>query len=503
MNDPGHGEHTSFARDVPQRARSFDLLAEQMRDGLWITSADNGEVRYLNPAFELIMGVPRQEFLHDARRLYERVHPEDREQARRFWSETVKGAETTVEFRIVRPGGEVRWVRTRAFPYDDGSGEALFAGIFEDISERRLARTALDESEKRFRNLVETTADWVWEVDAQGRYIYASPQVERVLGHRPDEVLGKTPFDFMPDEESERIGRAFRAIAAEKRPFAMLENVNRHRNGQLVVLETSGVPVLDAEGNLRGYRGIDRDITERKERERRRLEAEAAQRSALVREVHHRIKNSLQGVTGMLRRFAAGRPDLAPMLAEVAGQVHSVAVIHGLQGQTPMGRVTLCELARSIAANVESLLQARIDVDIALPGGPCAVLAETEAVPIALVLNELVFNAVKHASPGPAVRVTVDTDGAACCAEVRIANPGRLPPEFRAGAPTAKGAGLQLIASLLPPDGPNLLWREREGRVEAVLSLKVPTISLAVAERADAATPAWVLPRRPPLEIQA
>jgi len=75
--------------------------------------------------------------------------------------------------------------------------------------------------------------------------------------------LGLTPFDFMPPDEAERVGRIFGAIAAERQPFAQLLNRNLRKDGSLVVLETSGVPLLGPDGALRGYRGIDRDVTER------------------------------------------------------------------------------------------------------------------------------------------------------------------------------------------------------------------------------------------------
>ncbi len=122
----------------------------------------------------------------------------------------------------------------------------------------------LHDSEERFRTLVETSSDWIWEVDARGVYTYASPKVRDLLGYAPEEVIGRTPFDLMPPDEAKRIRRAFDDIAAAQQPFERLENVNLHKDGREAVLETSGVPVFDREGSLVGYRGIDRDITERK-----------------------------------------------------------------------------------------------------------------------------------------------------------------------------------------------------------------------------------------------
>jgi PAS domain S-box-containing protein len=125
----------------------------------------------------------------------------------------------------------------------------------------------LRESEARFRALVETTCDWIWEVDAQGYYTYASPKVRDLLGYAPEEVVGRTPFDFMPEKEAQRVAEAFAGIAAQRLPLVSLENTNRHKDGHLVVLETSGVPILGPSGEFRGYRGIDRDISARQRQE--------------------------------------------------------------------------------------------------------------------------------------------------------------------------------------------------------------------------------------------
>jgi two-component system, cell cycle sensor histidine kinase and response regulator CckA len=129
-------------------------------------------------------------------------------------------------------------------------------------------------SEGRYRHLVESAHDWVWEVDADARYIYSSPRVFDILGYQPDEVIGRTPFDLMPRAEADRVRGVFETIAAARRPFSRLENVNCHRNGSLVVLETNGVPILDAAGRLAGYRGWDRDVTERRQADRTVRESE-------------------------------------------------------------------------------------------------------------------------------------------------------------------------------------------------------------------------------------
>lgn len=168
----------------------------------------------------------------------------------------------------------------------------LFVAVVEDISERQRAEEALRRNEEKYRALVETTNDWLWEVNADGVYTYASPRVRDILGYEPEEVVGRRPSDFMPPAEARRVSELFAELAAERRPLILLENVNLHKDGTQVVLETSGLPIFDDEGNWQGYRGIDRDITPRKR-------AEEAYRESEVR-----FRSMAGNVPGMVFQFA-------------------------------------------------------------------------------------------------------------------------------------------------------------------------------------------------------
>ncbi|MGA3207658.1 MAG: PAS domain S-box protein [Syntrophales bacterium] len=150
-----------------------------------------------------------------------------------------------------------------------------------EINERKKTEAALRASEERFRSLVETTSDWVWEVDENAVFTYASPKVNALLGYKPDDVIGKKPFDLMPPDEAQRLAKLTDAIIKSREPFAGLENINLCKDGRRVVLETSGVPILDGEGNLLSYRGIARDITDRKRAEETVTESEKKYRTIL------------------------------------------------------------------------------------------------------------------------------------------------------------------------------------------------------------------------------
>ena len=143
-------------------------------------------------------------------------------------------------------------------------GTAVYVPLERELAGRNRAEKAAGASERKFQNLVETSYDWVWECDENGIYTYVSPRIKDLLGYEVSEVLGKTLFDCMPEEERIKIRKIFKEKLVNKETFHGLENANRHKDGHLVILETSGVPIFDEHGRVKGYRGTDRDVTVRK-----------------------------------------------------------------------------------------------------------------------------------------------------------------------------------------------------------------------------------------------
>jgi PAS domain S-box-containing protein len=172
--------------------------------------------------------------------------------------------------------------------------------IVRDITERKGAEEALRRSEAKFRGLVESSFDWIWEVNEEGVYTYASPQIESILGYKPEEILGRKLFERMTAEESERIAVVFHNLQEKQKPVVAMEKVNLHKDGRRIVLETSGVPVFDeTTGKLTGYRGIDRDITERKELEDQLRHSQKMDAiGVLAGGVAHDFNNMLAGIMG-------------------------------------------------------------------------------------------------------------------------------------------------------------------------------------------------------------
>ncbi len=176
----------------------------------------------------------------------------------------------------------------------------------------RQSEEKIRKSEEHYRNLVEATSDYLWELSEDGRFTYVSPAVKSLLGYDPAELLGKTPFDIMPADEALRVAKQFEPIAREHQSFSQLENTVVRKDGTLLVLETSGVPIFADDGSLRGYRGIDRNVTERKRAEETR-QAQFARTQAQLRMV---------GEVGQAQALFSGDVDsLARQITEMAAKV--------------------------------------------------------------------------------------------------------------------------------------------------------------------------------------
>ncbi len=144
------------------------------------------------------------------------------------------------------------------------------------IAQQKHSEDLLMQSEERFRSLVENTSDTIWEIDSEGVYVYVSPRVRDLLGYEPVEIIGKTPFEFMPSTDSEKVKVDFNQFKTAKKPFMNYKSIFIHKSGYPVVLESSGEPILNDDNDVTGYRGIDRDVTERVQAEKRfRLAARA------------------------------------------------------------------------------------------------------------------------------------------------------------------------------------------------------------------------------------
>ncbi|OGL43151.1 MAG: hypothetical protein A2W05_00165, partial [Candidatus Schekmanbacteria bacterium RBG_16_38_10] len=179
-------------------------------------------------------------------------------------------------------------------------GQKGYIVRLNDITREKYAEKELKVSQERFKNIVESTGEWVWEVDANGLYTYSNPVVEKMLGYTPEEVVGRKHFyDLFDPEMKEKLKKIAFENFSKKLPLKNLVNPFLHKNGSKVFLETNGVPVLDKEDNLMGYRGMDSDITEKRSLQGQFLQSQKMEAiGKLAGGVAHDFNNILTAIMG-------------------------------------------------------------------------------------------------------------------------------------------------------------------------------------------------------------
>ncbi|MDD3608220.1 MAG: PAS domain-containing protein [Halothiobacillaceae bacterium] len=319
---------------------------------------------------------------------------------------------------------------------------------------------------REFETLLDALAMPVFFKDTGLRLMRVNRAYGELLGRPTSELVGLRAGDLFPAELAERCDEEDRLVLAQGEARSFPDRLMAGPQGGLQYFSIYKAPMRDDSGAMVGLVGFATDVTERRLAEAERLTALQQQRDALVQEVHHRIKNHLQGVAGLLHRSMGAHPALAGPLRGVLAQVESIAGIHGLQSRQGTQQLNPGEVIAMIA----QLAQEPVDVHCE---GIAACLSEEDAVPFALTLNELISNALKHrdAVRAEPVRVHAYQDDRGLWVEILNA-PARLPPGFDFAARQGLGTGLRLVGSLLPSEGASLGFEESGGRVRTCLHIQ-------------------------------
>ena len=206
--------------------------------------------------------------------------------------------EEAIEYTaITKDGRKISAELNISVIYEGGKPtRALVVG--HDVTQRKRVERELEEGRKKYQTLIELNADFVWEMDAQGRYTYCSPQMEQLWGLKPDDMIGRTPFEFLPQAEREAADRLLAELVQGDAPFSGWESASHDGLGNLVFLELRGVPIHDESGTVSGLRGTTRDVTERKLAEEALRKSE--ERFRLMFERHGAVMLLIDPATGAI-----------------------------------------------------------------------------------------------------------------------------------------------------------------------------------------------------------
>ena len=258
-------------RRIRESERRLRQMAEAIEEVFWLRDPASREMLYVSPAFEEIFGRPVEELYEEPRLWLRQVHPDDRDRVRRaaFGGEDFGFEE---EFRIVRPDGEVRWIRDRGFPVETADGEVRrVAGVARDVTDERSARRASEEQRRTLARILETAAEGILLTDAEGDFEYANPAAGEILGLEEEVVAGRSYRDpdwniCAPDggpfpSEQLPVARVLRT----GEPVTGIEHGVERPDGSRVVLSVDAAPLIGADGELTGVVASIRDVTRQKE----------------------------------------------------------------------------------------------------------------------------------------------------------------------------------------------------------------------------------------------
>jgi PAS domain S-box-containing protein len=407
----------------------------------------------VDPEYATMLGYDPKSFRETTAAWLDRLHPDDREPVTRVFEDYLadRRPDYLVEFRDKTKSGDWAWILSvgRIVERTEDGKPLRLLGTRTDVTELKRAQAAVVASELRYRRLFESSKDGILILDAStGMVVDVNPFLVELLGFSREAFFGKAIWDL----------GFFRDIVANQESFAELQ-AQEYIRYEDKPLETVSGRRIDVEFVSNLYLVNDRkviqcnirDITERRQADEA-LRASLREKEALLKEVHHRVKNNLQVIASLLR-LETGRseePGTKRVLKDMQGRIRSMALLHeALYRSGTFSRVDLAEYLGQLATQLfrgQNTEPAAVSLVLELASAKVAI---DQAIPCGLITNELISNSLKHAFPGGRTgEVRVDLRwGAEGRLELRVCDTGvGLPEDFEARR--AHSLGLQLVSDL-------------------------------------------------------
>lgn len=431
-----------------------DELVECVRQStlmIWFQADTSRPELWCSRGFLLPLGYEPDAVEPDIRELLARVHTDDLPAVARCLEglkDTEGGYDFERDFRVRCGDGSYAWVRAwvavgRREPGEPPSALTILRRIPE---ERRLERAAPGPQADALHTVMNEVGHPVVLMSATGIVVQSNAAAGLAVGKGAELPVGELcPFLHAPGLPQKAMAAFEAAISTATRQRLELWRFGRWWDMHLV-------PIPNASGRVEQVLLLAADVSELKELERRRLETERALTVTLVREVHHRIKNHLQGLVGLLRMLQGQGLTADEVIERAIWQVRSIATVHGLLMREPRHALDLDVILRETMKLIEhdrpNGLRFAVDIEPAVT----AELRPDDAVAVALIIGELVTNAAKHTPVSPEAFVAVALRGVdASTAEITVRNgPARLPESFSLQARQGVAGGLGLIKACCP-----------------------------------------------------
>jgi diguanylate cyclase (GGDEF)-like protein/PAS domain S-box-containing protein len=253
---------------IRESEERFRQMAENIRDVFFLTSTDDSRTYYVSPAYERIWGRSGESLIADPKSWFESVHPDDRARIAGYESDSADTGRFSYEYRIVRPDGEVRWIRARGYPVTDENGRVYrTAGVAEDITEHKRTADALRESERRFSSMLGHVEMISIMLDTNARITYCNDYFLGLVQQHRDDVIGRNWFELFIPRGSEDVKRIFAQLIADMPGAWHQENEILTRSGERRLIRWHNTVLRSGAGNVIGTASLGEDITESRKAE--------------------------------------------------------------------------------------------------------------------------------------------------------------------------------------------------------------------------------------------
>jgi len=386
-----------------------------------------------------------------------------------------EGDAHTFECRLKARDGREFWVVGNAVLTGRPGSAPQITFALLDIERRRQAEISIAQAQASLQRIIQTAPLAIALFDAPSQRVVQANQMAAALFGRPvARLAGTTPHEAFAAEAAQRLAADLAAAAAGN------EVLQRELQLHQRLWDMRFVSLPSSAGALEQVLLVASDVTEQRAEAQARFDAELAQREMLVKEVHHRIKNNLQGVAGLLQQNAARHPEVAGVLNESVGQVQAIAQVYGLQVGSS-GPLHALGVVEAIVLSVQRTFGCTVQVQAEGDDLARLLLPEAESIPIALTLNELLTNAVKHAPAAAPLQVRCRLQSVGEALHVTIANRGRLHEGFDPARRPGGVSGLGLVRALLPRRSASFTLTQQGDEVHAEIVLSPPSVQRAAA----------------------
>ena len=439
-----------------------------------IVTVGSRGIEWMNRSARRMFGGDLVDFLNQSIATVATPDPEHPFRQTHYLNELVEGEAETFECQVKARDGRQFWVVGNVVATGrDATGRQLTYALL-DVERRRLAEARMSHAQASLQRLIEAAPLAISLLDARSlKVLQVNQTAAQSVGRAPAELVGLSPEEIFPV-----------ALAAQRRAdmldaLASVEVTQREyryeRGDESRIWDARYLPLVTVVGQApTQLLLVATDVTEQRAAQQAKLDAAISQREMLVKEVHHRIKNNLQGVAGLLQQIAQRKPEVAPAIAEVVAQVQAIAQVYGLQVGVS-GPLRLKALVESITASVQRTFGCQMNLVIVGSSPGAWALPEAESIPVALTINELLTNAVKHSAGLAGVDCRLEVDDS----EVRIviANLGRLPDGFQLSRFPGGVSGLGLVRALLPRRSAVFTLEQQGDEVKATVTLVPPGVT--------------------------